>query len=165
MIASLIQKTSQCANSDSFMTFAEKVLVALPPGFLGTNSSRSIVVHMSSLGISFHGSAVGDKTARALTYVSPYLKSLDLKNEFRAFEETSAALDDVTTTPTLLHACTKAYGKAGGAATEASVALVFALRSSLVYKDIAKGQMYTKEFLTGGNANLDSRTGFSNAPL
>ena len=138
------------ANSDSFMTFAEKVMVALPPGFLGSTSVTNIVIRTTNLGISFHGSAVGDNTARALTYVSPLLKSLELKSELRAFEETSAALDDVTNKLSLLHACTKAYGKAGGAATEASVALVFALRSSLVYKDIAKDQMYTKEFLIGG---------------
>ena len=74
------------------------------------------------------------------------------KKEFRAFEETSAALDGQTNKSFLLHACTKAYGKTGGAATEASVALVFALRAALVYKDIAKDQMYTKEFLIGGKA-------------
>ena len=51
-----------------------------------------------------------------------------------------------------MHPCTKAYGKTGGAATEASVALAFALRVSLVYKDTAKDTHLTSEFLTGGRA-------------
>ena len=77
---------AQCANSDSFMTFAEKLVFALPSGFIGTNSVKGIVARMSSLGITFHASAVGENTARALTYVNPYLQSVDLENELRLLE-------------------------------------------------------------------------------
>jgi hypothetical protein len=146
-------------TSDAFLTFAEKVISALPPGFLQTKTAKNVVERAASLGISFHGSAVGDSVARALINVAPFVISPDFQKAFRAFEEVSPALNDQTkisfltsacTKLFLTNACTKAHGKTNSAATEACVEVLHALRAGLLYKDIATDSHLTKEFLTGG---------------
>ena len=147
------------ASSDAFLTFAEKVMSALPPDFLQSSTVKKIVVRAESLGISFHGSAVGDSVARALINVAPFVMSPDFQKAFRAFEELSHALNDQTkisfltnacTKSFLTNACTKTHGKTSIAATEACVEVLIALRAGVLYKDIAKDSHLTKEFLTGG---------------
>ena len=138
------------ASSDAFLAFAEKVMSALPAGFLQSHSVKNIVARAESLGISFHGSAVGDSVARALINVAPFVICQEFRKAFMAFEEISTTLNDQTKISFLTHACTKAYGKTSDAATEASVKVLVALRAGLLYKDIAKESHLTKEFLTGG---------------
>ena len=140
---------SNSATSDAFLTFAEKLIGALPSGFIASNSARNIVLHAKSIGISFHGSAVGDNVARALMYVAPYLNAPAFRTAFREFEEISSALNDQTNISLLLHSTTKCHAKDGVAATEAAVPVLFALRMALIYKDIGKDTILTKEFLTG----------------
>ena len=111
---------------------------------------KQIVAKAKALGISFHGSAVGDNVARALINVAPYVTSPEFRKAFKEFEEISSVLNDQTKLPLLTFACTKTHGKAEPAAVEAAVAVIAALRSSLVYKDIAKESHFTVMFLTGG---------------
>ena len=89
----------------------EKVMSALPPDFLQSSSVKHIVARAESLGISYHGSAVGDSVARALINVAPFVMSPDFQKAFRAFEEVSPALNDQTKISLLTQACTKTHGK------------------------------------------------------
>ena len=125
------------ASSDAFLTFAEKVMSALPADFLQSRPVKNIVVKAESLGISFHGSAVGDSVARALINVAPFVICPEFQMAFMSHQ---------TKISFLTHACTKIYGKAGSAATGASVKMLIALRLGLMYKDIAKESHLTKEF-------------------
>ena len=138
------------AQSDAFLTFAEKVMSVLPAEFLTTASVKNIVGRAATLGISFHGSAVGDGVARALINVAPFIATEEFRNAFRAFEEISPALNDQTKVSFLTSTCTKAFGKSGGAAVGAACSVLFALRAGLLYKDIVKESHLTKEYLTGG---------------
>ena len=113
-------------------------MAVFPPDFVGKNSAKNIALRAKTLGISFHGSAVGDNVARALLNVAPFVIAPEFQKAFRAFEDVSCALNDQTKFSLLLHICTKTYGKTGVAATEAAVALLYAWRAGLVYKDIKK---------------------------
>ena len=77
---------SNTASSDAFFTFAEKVMAAFPPDFVGKNSARNIVMRAGDLGISFRGSAVGDGVARALMNVAPFVIVPEFQAAFSAFE-------------------------------------------------------------------------------
>ena len=137
-------------SSDSFFTFAEKVLTVFPADFLSTNSAAKIVLRAGNLGITFHGNPVNDNIARALQNVAPFVISPEIQMAFRAFEDISQALNDQTKISLLFHAATEAYGKVGQAAVGASVGVLCALRAALVYKDIVKDTHLKKELLTGG---------------
>ena len=142
--------------SDVFLTFAEKFMAAVPPGFVQCETVKKIVARARTLCISFHGSAVGDGVARALINVAPFLTSPEFRKAFKSFEAISPALNDHTKLSSLTYACTKTYGKAGrAAAAEASVAVLDTLRAGLLYKDITESQL-TKEFITG----LPNKGGF-----
>ena len=141
---------SNSASSDAFLTFAEKVMSVIPTHYLATASVKNIIARAATLGLSFHGSAVGDSVTRALINVAPFITTEEFRNAFRAFEEISPALNDQAKISFLTNTCTKAYGKSGGAAVGASVSVLVALRAGLLYKDIVKESHLTKEYLTGG---------------
>ena len=147
------------SSSDAFLTFAEKFLACVPADFLHTSSNKQIVAKAKLLGISYHGSAVGENVARALTNVAPYVTSAEFQKAFKEFEEISKVLNDQSKLPMLLFACTKAHGKAKPASVEAAVAIIRALRSALVHKDITKHNELTAVFLVGGRA----KAGFAHA--
>ena len=83
-------------NSDAFVIFAEKAIAILPEGFLANNSAKIVVQRCIDIGISFHGSAIGDNIARALKNVAPFVNSADFQIACSAFEEIREALDDQT---------------------------------------------------------------------
>ena len=141
--------------SDVFLAFAEKFMAAVPPDFVQSETVKNIVARARTLGISFHGSAVGDGVARALINVAPFVTSPEFRKAFKSFEAISPALNDHTKISSLTCACTKTYGKASLAAAEASVAVLDTLRAGLLYKDITESQL-TKEFITG----LPNKGGF-----
>ena len=142
--------TKESSTEEDHNYLNEKVMSALPPDFLQSSSVKNIVARAESLGISYHGSAVGDIVARAFINVAPFIMSSAFLKAFRAFEEVSLALNDQTKISLLTQACSKTHWKTSVAATEASVQVLLALRAGLLYKDIAKDSHLTKEFLTGG---------------
>ena len=140
------------SNSDAFLTFAEKFVACFPADFLNTSSQKVIVTKARLVGISYHGAAVAENVARSLKNLAPYVTSAEFKKAFKEFAEVSSVLNDQSKLSMLLFACTTAHGKGNPASLEAAVAIIRALRSSLVHKDITKHNDLTAVFLVGGRA-------------
>ena len=138
-------------SSDSFFDYSQKVIDLFPPEpAFGGLTGRVVKEHAERLGLRFHGSPVSDNIQRALQNVAPYVQDANVRAAFKAFEDTSLALNDQTKLAMVMNATTKHFGKGSGAAVGACVQLLNALRYALVYKDVMKDSHLTKEFLVGG---------------
>ena len=142
---------AKAASSDSFYDFAEKVVSLFPPAVaFGTLTVKGMQEHAGKLGVTYHGSKLTDTVTRALQNVIPYTQNRSVREAWKAFEDVSYQLNEQTKLSMFLHTTSKQFGKGTETAVGACVQVLNVLRASLIFKDIAKDQHVTKEFMVGG---------------
>ena len=99
--------------------------------------------------IIFHNQAIGVNGVRALLSVAPYAADVKVSNALKSMEDVSKKLNDQTNLSMLMATTTKHFPNNTDAAVGAFKELVECLRSSLLFKDIAKDAHLNKEFLVG----------------
>ena len=97
--------------------------------------------------ITWHNQPIGVNGVRALLSVAPFV-DVQVSNALKSLEDVSKKLNDQTNLSMLMAATTKHYPDTT-AAVGAFKELVQCLRSSLLFKDIAKDSHLNKEFLVG----------------
>ena len=146
---------AKAASSDSFYDFAEKVVCLFPTQVaFGTLTVKLMQEHAGKYGVTYHGSPLSDTVTRALQNVVPYTKNPSVRKAFKAFEDVSYQLNEQTKLSMFLHTTSKHFGKGNEAAFGACVQVLKVLRVSLLFKDIAKDQHVTKDFMIGGRAKV-----------
>ena len=140
---------SKLATSDSFFDWCDKVVNLFHGSAVGCVSWKYVQTVMKDLGVTYHGVAPSDNVVRALQNCAPYVRDPKVREAFKDLEHISLVLTDQTKLAQLVHAATKAYGKATEAAVDAMCNIIISLRHSLMYKDITSASHVTKEFLTG----------------
>ena len=142
---------AKAASSDSFYDFTEQIVDLFHPSeAFGTLPAKTIQGHAAKLGVTFHGQKLNDNVTRALQNVASDTQNASVRSAFESFEDVSYQLNDQTNKSMCLHTTSKHFGKGNDAAVGACVQVLNVLRIGLMYKDIAKDQHLTKEFLIGG---------------
>ena len=139
----------KAGHSDSFFDFAEKFADLIGKANLDKMSVKAISTAAAKLNVTFHGAEINDSCGRCLQTMSPYLQLPGVRAAIKAFEDTSAALNQQSIISQLMHTASKSYGMGTPAAVGAVECLVYCLKAGLVHGDIARENQLTKEFLFG----------------
>jgi len=144
---------AKLATSDSFFDWCDKVVTLLgaySTAAVGDMPVKDVQKQFEQLGVTYHGVKTSDNVVRALQNCAPYVIDEKVRTAYKDLENVNSVLNDQTKFAQLVHAATKAYGKATEAAVGAVCKILISLRHSLMYKDITATSHVTKEFLSGG---------------